>query len=269
MKNKKIESNKIVAIITPIIAFLLPLLGLLYTIFIYCADLQSKINKLETILSMKDNEIKNMTFYYDAIIKLLTAGNITANDIIALLPKEEFEKLKNEVPTISVIIKLPFLIEGAYQPSGWMGDINDIKLDISSTDNPKIGDTCIKIFYDAKKSNNNGWAGIYWQYPDKNWGNDPKGFNFKGGVKLSFWARGLNGGEKAEFKIGGIKGTYPDSIIPAIGTGIIILKNTWNQYIIDISKEDLTHIIGGFCWETSIDQNPHGCTIYLDNIQIE
>ena len=48
-----------------------------------------------------------------------------------------------------------------------------------------------------------GWAGIYWQHPDKNWG-DEIGLNLVGAKKISFYAKGERGGEIVEFISGGI-----------------------------------------------------------------
>jgi hypothetical protein len=89
--------------------------------------------------------------------------------------------------------------------------------------------------------------------------------------RVTFWARGENGGEKAEFKVGGIDGKelYPDSIQPAVSTGEVTLSRDWQQYTIDLTGQNLNHVIGGFCWVTNQNQNPDGCTIYLDDMRFE
>jgi hypothetical protein len=69
----------------------------------------------------------------------------------------------------------------------------------------------------------------------------------------------------AEFKVGGISGTYKDSVHPAVSSGVIVLSDTWEKYNIDLTGKDLSHVIGGFCWVTNRNQNPNGCTIYLDD----
>lgn len=163
----------------------------------------------------------------------------------------------------------PLYVPEAYYPSGWMGDWGDITLDDSYTDNPHSDPICIKIIYSAAKSQEEGWAGIYWQHPDSNWGDKIGGYDLTGATKLTFWARGEKGGEKAEFKVGGITGKYPDSLRPPVSTGVVILSDNWQQYTIDLTGKDLSHIIGGFVWVTSKSQNPYGCTIYLDDIRYE
>ncbi|HOV66777.1 MAG TPA: hypothetical protein PLI31_00265, partial [Methanoregulaceae archaeon] len=122
--------------------------------------------------------------------------------------------------------------------------------------------------YSANGNMGNRWAGIYWLYPENNWGNLPDGVDLTGHSRLTFWARGQKGGEWAEFKVGGVTGQYPDSL-SARSTDEIQLSSEWQQYSIDLSGADLSHVIGGFCWVTNADLNPTGCTIYLDDIFYE
>ena len=115
-----------------------------------------------------------------------------------------------------------------YIPSGWMGDYGDIKMNDQSADNPKTGTTSIQFIYNAKKSQGQGWAGVYWQNPANNWGNKKGGFDLSGMNKLTFWARGAKGGEVIQkVMIGGIKGTYPDTAMVEMGP--IELTDTWKQ----------------------------------------
>jgi hypothetical protein len=155
-----------------------------------------------------------------------------------------------------------------YIPSGWMGDYGDIKLNDQSAESPYSGNTCIQFVYSAKKSQNNGWAGVYWQNPANNWGSKKGGFDLTGMTKLTFWARGAKGGEVIQkFAVGGIKGTYSDSA--TIEMGPIELTDTWKQFTINLAGQDLTYISGGFGWVTTVDLNPEGATFYLDDIRFE
>lgn len=156
----------------------------------------------------------------------------------------------------------------AFIPSGWMGDHSDISLFLTDTSNPHSPPDSIRIGYSAAGSMGQDWAGIYWLYPENNWGNRVEGQNLAGYSRLTFWARGKVGGEHAEFKVGGVTGTYPDSLALRT-TGNVKLTTGWQQYSIDLSGEDLSHVIGGFCWVTNADLNPDGCTIYLDDIYFE
>ena len=156
--------------------------------------------------------------------------------------------------------------ENHYIPSGWMGDYGDIKLNDQSADNPHSGTTCMQFVYSGKKSQGQGWAGVYWQNPANNWGSKKGGFDLTGMTKLTFWARGAKGGEVIQkFKLGGIKGTYPDSA--DVEFGPVELTDTWKEYTINLAGKDLSYISGGFCWVTTTDLNPEGATFYLDDIK--
>jgi hypothetical protein len=155
-----------------------------------------------------------------------------------------------------------------YIPSGWMGDYGDIKINDQSTDNPHGGKTCIQFVYSAKKSQNQGWAGVYWQNPANNWGSKKGGFDLTGMTKLTFWARGQKGGEILQkVKVGGISGTYPDSA--EVEMGPIQLTDAWQQFTVNLADKDLSYISGGFAWVITADQNPDGATFYFDDLKFE
>ncbi len=155
-----------------------------------------------------------------------------------------------------------------YIPSGYMGDYSDIKIETASFDNPHGGTTSIKIKYSNASSQGARWGGVYWQSPANNWGDKKGGFDLTGAKKLTFWARGENGGERIEeFKIGGITGLYPDSDIAGIGP--VMLTQEWKKYEIDLSGKDLSYVSGGFCWSSNLDVNPEGVIFYLDDIKYE
>jgi len=175
--------------------------------------------------------------------------------------------------------------KNSFYSSGWMGELPELVkkdstiksptqiLDESSTDNPFAGKTCIRISY---KPSPGKWGGIYWQFPVNNWGTYTgydlsKSINRNATVKLKFHVRGKNGGEKAEFKTGGIydpKLTYRDSYGP-ISTGVITLKKEWEERSLDLTGKNLSMVIGGFVWVTDYNQNPREATIFLDEIVLE
>ena len=155
-----------------------------------------------------------------------------------------------------------------YVPSGYMGDYPDVAVDTSSFDNPHAGTTCIKVVYSNASSQGARWAGMYWQNPANNWGDREGGFDLTGATKVSFWARGEEGGERIEeFKIGGITGVYSDSDLAGIGP--VLLTAEWEKFEIDLRGKDLSYISGGFCWASNLDVNPEGATFYLDDIRYE
>ncbi len=155
-----------------------------------------------------------------------------------------------------------------YAPSGWMGDFGDMSLNDQYLQDSHSGTSCIQITYPAKKTQGAGWAGIYWQNPPNNWGERRGGFDLTGYNKLTFWARGENGGEVIEkVKIGGIKGTYPDSL--EVEMGPVLLTKDWKKYTLNLVGRDLSYVSGGFCWVTASRLNPNGATFYFDDMRFE
>lgn len=187
----------------------------------------------------------------------------------------KFEADSSLKPVSRKIEDMPFYIyadigsiANHYIPSGWMGDYGDIKISQNSKEDPYFGSTCIKIDYLNRVSQGARWTGVYWQHPANNWGSVDKGMDLSKATKLTFWARGKQGGEIIEeFKTGGIMGEYSDS--DTAGIGPVKLTKEWKQYTVDLTGKDLSYIIGGFCWAASLDMNPEGMTFFLDEIRYE
>ncbi len=173
------------------------------------------------------------------------------------------------IPTL----RAPFDMTLYFYPSGWMGDgelgTRHVQLNTGFCECQRTGDTdgiCIKISYQPGPR---GWAAIYWQYPDSNWGGQP-GRRIVGATRIAFWAKGEIGGEIVEFKAGGISAhnkPYRDSF--EVSRGRINLTTYWTRYEITLSGEDLSHVIGAFAWVASRDANPDGLMFYIDDIRYE
>lgn len=158
-------------------------------------------------------------------------------------------------------------------PSGFMGDVESISLFECDRTSPRVGDMASKNTFSFNGSKE--WGGIYW-LSNNNW-NGP-GINIyeklnvnKGApIILTFWARGERGSEKVIFKVGGVT-QGKDSIKLPAQTKWITLEKAWNKYTIDLSGEDLSNVVGGFCWVTNKDQNPDrsSITFSLDNVRYE
>lgn len=155
-----------------------------------------------------------------------------------------------------------------YTPSGFMPSGKCVEFNDVWTEGCRSG-TCVKIVYDVTCSRaDQKWAGVYWLNPPNNWGSRKGGFNLIGAEKLTFWAKGAQGGEQIqEFTIGGILGNFPDTDTAVLGP--VILSSEWKQYTIDLRGKDLSYISGGFAWTTSEDVNPESCVFYLDDIRFE
>jgi hypothetical protein len=194
-------------------------------------------------------------------------------------PKRLATRLLGE--TAAVTEPYFYIYEDAYSKknhfaaSGYMGDTNDVQMDDRYKRTPHSGSTCIRIVYTAKGKGPGKdpceWAGVYWQRPPKNWGTKPewqgRGYDLSAYTRLVFWARAERECE-IEFKVGGIKGPYGDSL----KEGRVIrakLELRWRWFEIKLKGANLKHIIGGFCWTTSREDNPDGITFYLDDIRYE
>jgi hypothetical protein len=159
-----------------------------------------------------------------------------------------------------------------YIPSGWMGDYGDLKLNDQATEEVAGGSTSIRVTYTAKKTQGQGWAGIYWQSSANNWGTRQSGYDLTGFNKLVFKAKGKNGGEVlTQVKVGGIirdsqgeNFPYPDSL--EVEYGPIKLANEWEEYSINLAGKDLSYVNGGFCVIFNADQADGEQIVYFDDI---
>jgi hypothetical protein len=131
----------------------------------------------------------------------------------------------------------------------FLGDYQNIILSTDGAIDSLPGYNCLKMIYTSEELADTalGWAGIYWLYPEGNWGEYP-GYNLIDADSLTFWAKGNSGGENVEFKVGGI---YEDmiqndsSVIDSsdlLSTGIITLQPYWKRYTIDFEKKDSFYI---------------------------
>jgi hypothetical protein len=164
------------------------------------------------------------------------------------------------------VLELPMALTSEFFPSGWMGDgeaggkyLSVSKIGANVNGKNKIA---TKITY---RRGPNGWAGIYWQHPDKNWGERP-GLDLTGARKITFMARGEKGGEVVEFLAGGIKGQHADSFKKSIGD--TLLTPAWQAFEIDLEGLDLRNVVGAFAWSAPIPESGE-LTFYVADIQIQ
>jgi hypothetical protein len=197
--------------------------------------------------------------YFDSIVN---------TEIPQAVPRREMPQPSPTAPPLFYIYADQTSAGNHFAPSGWMGDTDDLTMDQGSTDHPEEGRTCIKIRYSAVGSKNYQWAGIFWQERFNEWAGRPSGYDLSGMKRLTFWARGERGGEViSQFKIGGVIGTHRDSGSAQLGP--VTLGRQWKRYAIDLSKADLSRIVGGFSFVTAFVDNPSGATFYLDDIRFE
>jgi hypothetical protein len=168
------------------------------------------------------------------------------------------------------VVPLPFVVyeekggtNNHYFPSGWMGNTKGTKVDDGCTNVPHGGKTCLRCDYSGPDE----WAGVVWQHPANDWGDQPQCWNLTGAKKLTFWARGENGGETVTFKFGilGADKKFPDSAGGELDE--VKLTKEWKEYSIELKGKDLTRIKTGFVWSLVGQSKP--ITFYLDDIRFE
>ncbi len=157
--------------------------------------------------------------------------------------------------TFPVYTEWPAGPEG-FVPSGRMGDFENIDLFECDRSMPHHGDMAIRI---SAAPGTPSWAGIYWQHPENNWGDEP-GIDLTGAKHLTFWVKGKNGGETVHFFVGDI------GSLEQVSIGFITLQDSWEEYTINLDglDLDLTNVIGGFGWVAN-----QSITFYLDDIVYE
>jgi hypothetical protein len=163
-------------------------------------------------------------------------------------------------------VKLPLQILGdeaptAYAATGYMGNFQKVVMDGSCRVKPHAGATCTQVSYTA----GDGWAGVVWQDPPSDWGQLPGGYDLTGASKLTFWARGANGGETVKFSFGLLKDKkYNDT---ASGEKLVTLTTGWQQFAIDLKGKDLSCIKTGFVW--TAEARGAQVVFYLDDVRYE
>jgi hypothetical protein len=152
--------------------------------------------------------------------------------------------------------------EGAFEPTGWLGDAKAMTLETKSTEGPHSGKTCVRVDF---KGSADKLAGIIWQNPRNNWGTLPGGYNLSGAKTLTFWARGAQGGEKLNFGYGYVtkEKQYFDTSTATLKS--VTLTKDWQQFSIPLAGRDMTCIISGFFW-TAVDLGKP-ITFFLDDVE--
>ncbi|MCX6565151.1 MAG: hypothetical protein NTW38_01790 [Candidatus Aminicenantes bacterium] len=192
-------------------------------------------------------------------------GRITPTELTRYLSEDDAAAIVQKAG-LEVKAPLPFQLDTQFYPSGWMGDgeYGTKYLTLARKASPDMeGGIYIEVKYSAGP---NGSAGIYWLYPDKNWGNFP-GKSLVGARAITFRAKGGRGGELIEFKSGGVRGKkYSDTYERSLD--VIRLQPTWQEYRVDLSGADLSNVIGAFAWSASAADNNGEVHFYLGELTV-
>ncbi len=226
-------------------------------------DVQQTPFELSGIIQKSDNTSAKLKAPTEGVYRIyVTIFDDNGAAAVANIPIKTLGKTE----PVQLALPLAVYADNAPQPwfsSGWMGNTDKIKMDFESENNPKTGEHALEVTF----SGFDGWAGVAWQHPLNDWGQQPGGFNLTGATKLTFWARGKKGNEKVTFGIGILGDDVPfnDSVIKDMGE--VKLSDKWNKYSIDLNGEDLSRVKTPFFWRLGSPGFP--VTFYLDDIKFE
>ena len=159
---------------------------------------------------------------------------------------------------------LPFAVDDWYGPAGYMGDgehpgaIADAMTCVASRPSTWIGN-CHRYTWTPSGT---AWAGVYWQYPDGNWGDQPGLPIPAGATKISFRAWGATGSEKVDF----MAGMMAVDGFQLVQTQIA-LTATPQQYSLPMGSTAYAKVVGGFGWVAKDATAPF--TFHIDDIRWE
>ncbi len=157
-------------------------------------------------------------------------------------------------------LTLPLAVDGSWIPSGYMGDGSSGGVTYSGTDCAARAGTglgaCHRFTWTP---GGEGWAGVFWQYPEGNWG-DRDGFAVPAGAtSVSFYAWGTEGGEVVSFMAG--MNAADGFEVPLRD---VALTTTPTQYTIDLSSIQYGLVVGGFGWSAGGRTTP--LVFFIDDI---
>ena len=167
-------------------------------------------------------------------------------------------------------------------PHGWMPEEAATvitEFDPNCEQTPYAGDRCLAIT--AQWTQSLDWCGVAWitkeQAEDGSpwWGQDPSGnaYDLTGAVELVVHARGEQGGERVQFKVG-ILGDKPDgdSTVTPIASDWVTLSTEWQTFTLGLAGHDLSRMVNGFTWVTSKSKQENGnggLRVFLDDVYFQ
>ncbi|MEM1414445.1 MAG: hypothetical protein AAGH15_06075 [Myxococcota bacterium] len=178
-----------------------------------------------------------------------------------------------EIPTFSfgACGSLPFFVDGVYSASGFIGDgetpggieveVDDGTGNVCSTRVDGADGACRRWTYTP---GGRGFGGVFWQFPENNFGAMP-GFPIPRGTRrITFAAWGAEGGETVEFG-SGVEGDVGDGFQVR---DTIELTTTPTLYSVAIpGSAEFDEIVTGFLWVIGGAEAP--VSFFTDNVVFE
>ena len=158
-------------------------------------------------------------------------------------------------------LTFPITLDDHFFPSGFMGDgeVEGISADLSCPERAEDATgECHHFVYTPAEL---GWAGVWWQGPEGNWGEDIGVALPTGLTTLTFTAWGGRGGELIEFGSG-----YGSTDGFAVSMEPFMLTDQPTRYSIDLAGIPVETIAGGFYWVAEAGDAP--IEFYIDDIEM-
>ena len=198
-----------------------------------------------------------------AILLLVVGGCSGAFPVMPDAGGDDTTGDDDDVPATGPTV-LPFAVDDWYGPSGYMGDgespgaIADAQTCRDDRPTTWMGN-CHRYTWTPGTQ---GWGGVYWQYPDGNWGSQVGLEIPAGATKVSFRAWGATGNEKVDFMVGmmAVDGFELKIADVELGTEPA-------QFSIDLAGTTYDRVVGGFGWVGH--DSTSAVTFGLDDIRWE
>lgn len=172
---------------------------------------------------------------------------------------------------------LPAIVTDLFGPSGFMGreglkkEVDGITMDPEGCPEraPNAAGLCYAATFQPQEldmATGETWAGVFFQNPEQNWGEEPGVYIEAGATKIVFTAWAVHGGQKAVFLAGGIGnlGTAHQDTFKVEKE--FTLTDEPTAYELDLSSSSYLEVLGGFGWvlkASSMDP----IVIYMDDIR--
>lgn len=153
-------------------------------------------------------------------------------------------------------------VEGPFQPGGRVGARRELDVQWGVAAD---GASAVRLAWDDPV----GWTGWVWLHPDTNqWRDAASAVDLSGVTQLVVCARGDQGGEWAEFKMGLFAHPSAGGIDSAgVTSGRVRLTRDWRTYTLPLAFLDRSRIVSGFAVVLAGRARP--VVIYLRDVRYE
>lgn len=175
---------------------------------------------------------------------------------------------------------LPFAVDDHYAPSGFMGredatagttEITGIAMTLGACPERPQGaqGDCHKVVFTPQgldEMSGSTWAGVFWQYPESNWGSAQGLALEQGATKVVFKAWADTAGQQVEFLSGGL-GTLGDDYQDTFKVqSTFTLTAAPQEFELNLAGSNYTYVLGAFGWVVSTTST-EPVTFYIDDIR--